>query len=231
MVTGKNRANSSNNLFAKRKLCINSTSYHNWLRKTFTRTIISIILIMLVLIIQMLNFQAPKNALNFVEEKLEHNASPNTYIAGAKKLYAHVKLFGGKALEAMKLEGKVENKFILPVDGNIISYFNENIGETSNVSKGLIFSSDTGKNIYSVDDGVIIDIGSNKFIGNYIIIKHKGELLSVYKYLDTNHVELNQRVEKGQVIGTSSEKLLLEVWYRNEAVDPIKYIDLSMKQL
>jgi len=224
MVTGKNRANSSNNLFVKRKLCINSTSYHNWLRKTFTRTIISIILIMLVLIIQMLNFQAPKNALNFVEEKLEHNASLNTYIAGTKKLYAHVKLFGGKALETMKLEGKVENKFILPVDGKIISYFNENIGETSNVSKGLIFSSDTGKNIYSVDDGVIIDIGSNKFISNYIIIKHKGELLSVYKYLDTNHVELNQRVEKGQVIGTS-------VWYRNEAVDPIKYIDLSMKQL
>lgn len=231
MVTGKNRANHFNNLSAKRKLWINSKSYNNWLRKTLIRTIISIILIMLILIIQMSNFQSPKNALNFIEEKLEDNVSLNTYIAGTKKLYAHVKLFGDKTLEAMKLEGKVENKFILPVDGEIISYFNENIGETSNVSKGLIFSSDTGENIYSVDDGVIIDIGSNKFIGNYIIIKHKGELLSVYKYLDANHVKLNQRVEKGQVIGTSSEKLLLEVWYRNEAIDPIKYIDLSMKQL
>lgn len=231
MVTRKNNVNSFNNAFAKRRHSINSKNSPNWIRKTIIRTIISVTLLMIVLIIQMLNFQSPKNALNFMKEKLEYNASIETYITEAKKLPNYVMSIGDKALAVIKIEDNLENRFILPVDGEIATYFNENIGETSNISNGLIFSTNSGDSIYSVDNGVVIDIGSNKSIGNYIIIKHKGELLSVYKYVGTNHVELNQRIEKGQVVGASSEKLLLEVWYQNQAVDPIKYINFTSKQL
>jgi len=231
MVTRKNKANYFSNSLAKRKLSINSNNYQNWFRKTFIKTIISATLLLVVVIIQMLNFQSPKNALHFIKGKLEYNTSIEMNIAQVKKLPNYVMSVGDKALEVMKIEGDLQNRFILPVDGKIVTYFDENIDETSSVSNGLIFSSDIGENIYSVDDGVIIDIGSNKSIGNYLIIKHKGELLSVYKYVEANNVVLNQRVEKGQVIGTSSGKLLLEIWHKNEAIDPSKYINLSTRQL
>lgn len=231
MVTRKNRVNSFNNVFHKRKLSIHSKTYHNWLKRTFVRTVISVILLMLVLLIQMLNFESPKKALNYVETKLEYNADIRTYLVEAKKLSSYIAVFGDKAIGAIKIEDRLDKRFLPPVDGKIITYFDENIGETQNTSKGLIFASVEGSDIYSVDNGVIIDVGSNKSIGNYIIIKHKGELLSVYKYVGTNYVEINQKVEQGQVIGTSSEKLLLEVWYRNEPIDPIKYMNVSIQQL
>lgn len=231
MVTRKNRMNSWNKLFKKGIINISRKDFELWLRKTGIRSIISAVVLGLVLIIQMLNFEPPKAALNYIEAKLEYNASLNDYIAEARKFTGHIAALGDRALEAMKIENKMESRFILPTDGKILTYFNENIGETSNISKGIIFSSDQGENIYAIDSGVVIDMGSNKSIGNYVIIKHRGEFLSVYKYLESNVVEINQRVEKGQIIGTGSEKLLLEVWHRNEAIDPIQYMDLSAMQL
>lgn len=230
MIAKKNKIKSMKNTFRRGSL-INIKNYESWLIKTFIRTIISAVLIMIVIIIQILNFQTPKKALNYVTEKLEYSASIETYIAGFKKLPSYITSVSNKALEAVKVEENLGKRFLSPVSGDIVAYFNENIGQTSNVSKGLLFSSEVGKNILSVDDGVVIETGSNKSIGNYIIIKHKGELLSVYKYVGGSKVELNQRVEKGQVIGISGEKLLLEVWYRNEPIDPIQYMDLSVQGL
>ncbi len=231
MVTGKNRSNSFNNLYSKRRSSSNQQTFNDWIKKTFIRTVISVTLLIIVLIIQLLNFKSSNQTLELIKLKLEHKVSINTYIEEAKQIPGYIMTFGNKAVEAIKVEDKLKNKFILPTNAEITTYFDENIGDTLNVSKGLIFSTNSGDPIYSIDDGVVIDIGSNKSIGNYIIIKHKGELLSVYKYLSNNQAELNQRIEKGQIIGDSSEKLLLEVWYRNEPIDPMQYIDTSMEQL
>ncbi len=231
MITGKNRSNSFNNLIMKRKSYNNSNKLNNWISRTVIRIAASVIIVGLVMVIQILDFKPTNTALEYVKYNISHESNITNYIKEVKKIPTYVASIGNKAVEAIKIEDELEQNFVPPVYGEISAYFNENIGNTSNVSKGIIFDTNEGEDIYSIDDGVIIDIGSNKAVGNYIIIKHKGELVSVYKYVGYNYLELNERVEKGQIIGSTSEKLLLEIWNRDEPTDPIKYINFSTKQL
>lgn len=231
MITGKNKSNSFNNLIMKRKSYNNSNKVNKWIRITIIRIGASVIIVGLAMVIQILDFKPTNTALEYVKYNINQEANITNYIKEVEKIPTYVASIGNKAVEAIKMEDELERNFVSPVYGEVSTYFNENIGNTSNVSKGIIFDTTEGKDIYSVGDGVIIDIGSNKAVGNYIIIKHKGELVSVYKYVGDNYLELNERVEKGQKIGSTTEKLLLEIWNRNEPTDPIKYINFSTKQL
>lgn len=228
MIMQKNRRNLFGSIFKRKKTFIGALDYTNWLKKTVIRILISAILLAIVATIQTLNFKQPKRMLNFMETKLESDFNAKACLMGAKKLPVYIHALGEKAITTMRIDHKSDKRFILPVDGEIVTYFDEKIGGTSNISKGLIFTGEIGQDIYSVDDGIIIDAGSNKSIGNYMIIKHKGELLSVYKYVGTNHMNINQKVGQGQTIGASSGRLLLEVWYRNEPVDPVDYINIDV---
>lgn len=229
MIARKNKGKYFNNILGNRKTLFRN--YEDWLNKMWIRLITVILISASIFLIKALKFDAPKNAINFLKEKLEYSYGMEDYIANIKGIPEYIKRLGNKTIEAMKTEDKLAERFIMPIDGEIITYFNEAIGSTEYKANGMIFASEIGTNIYSVDDGVVIEVGSNKAIGNYIIIKHKGELLSVYKYLGENNVNMNQSVDRGQKIGTSTERFLLEVWYRNEAIDPIQYMNLSTKQL
>lgn len=231
MITQKSRVGFFNSLLKKVNTLISRKNYSHLLKKTIIRIVISLVFLTILGVVQILNFQQPKKILSLLQTKLESEVKIESYFTQIKKLPNYIYIFGDKAKTAMKIEDKLEKKLILPIDGEITTYFNEKIHGTSATSKGLVFTSNPGENIYSIDEGVIIDIGSNKSIGNYIIIKHKGELLSAYKYLASTSVNINQRVEQGQLIGVSSEKLLLEVWYGNKPMDPMKYINISTQQL
>ncbi|HZX21827.1 MAG TPA: M23 family metallopeptidase [Clostridia bacterium] len=228
MIMQKNRVNLFGSTFRKRNARINTKNYNDWLKKTIIRTIVSTVLLITIIMVQALNFEQPKKILNYIEAKLESSPDIGAYLSGVKKMPGYIFTFGNKVITTMKIEHKSDKRFISPIDGEITTYFNEEIDAASGISRGLIFTGDVGQDIYSVDDGVVIDAGSDKSIGNYIIIKHKGELLSVYKYVGVNHMDINKRVRQGQVIGTFSGKLLLEVWYRNEPADPAKYIDINI---
>lgn len=229
MIVRKNKGKYFNNILGSRKTLF--WNYEDWLNRIWIRLIAVILISASIFLVKALKFEAPKNAINFLKEKLEYNYGLEDYIANIRGIPKYIKRLGNKTIEAMKTEDKLAERFIMPIDGEIITYFNETIGATEYKANGMIFTSEIGTNIYSVDDGVVIEVGSNKAIGNYIIIKHKGELLSVYKYLGENNVNMNQSVNRGQKIGTSTERFLLEVWYRNEAIDPIQYMNLSTKQL
>lgn len=231
MITKNRRIQYFNKSSVKKRVLIDRKSFDFWARKTVIRSVVSAIFILLIISAHLLNIGKSRAIINYIDEQLEYEANIEVYMSDLKDIYNHITLSGQKALEAVLIEDKLEKGFVVPVDGEIVTYFNENIGNTTNTSNGLIFSSDFGDEIRAVDDGVVIDVGSNKAIENYIIIKHKGELLSVYKYLETSYVTLNERVDKGQVIGESSDKLLLEVWYKKEPIDPVKYINLNIEQL
>ncbi len=227
MLTQRNRRGLFNSTFGRKNISGSTRNYNAWFRKTVIRTIISIILLVIIITIQISNFEQSKRMLDFIKIKLESEFDIKACLAEAKKLPGYISTFGEKVVTVMKMEHKPAKKFIPPIDGKVITRFNEQIEGTSSVSRGLIYTGDEGLDIYSVGNGVVINVGSNKLVGNYIIVKHKGELLSVYKLMGTNDVSVNQKVEQGQVIGTSSGKLLLEIWYRNEPVDPIIYMDMK----
>lgn len=228
MLVQKNK----NRLFNNRaKRSLGHIRYGRWLKKTLIRIVIVGFLLLLVLGIRGLNFSGPKEALDFIKLNLEAEADIDLYLDQAKKLSAYISIFNERAIEAIKMEDRLNRNFIFPIEGEISTYYNQDIEGGAMKSKGLIFTSPPGENIRAVDDGVVIDAGSNKSVGNYIIIKHSGEVLSVYKYMEGEEVNINEVVERGQVIGRSSGRLLLEVWHRNQAVDPLHYINGSGQQL
>lgn len=231
MIMQRNKNKLFNNVFNKKGMLFDIKMYKSWLRKTFIRIIIVSILLITISTIKILNLHGPNQAVDFIQSRLESETSTELYLAQGKKILGYISAFYHKAIEAIKMEDKLNKNFIMPIDGEIVTYFNEKIGQTSDTLKGLLFRSHIGGDIYAIDEGVVIEAGSNKSVGNYIIIKHRGELLSVYKYVSANHVNINDSVSQGQVIGISSDKLLLEIWHRNEPIDPLQYIDTSTQQL
>lgn len=228
MIMRGNRGNLFGKTSKRKNIFAGAVSYDNWFKKTVIRTVISAVLLIMILLVQALNFEPPKKMLSFIETRLESHFDIKAFLAKAKKMPGYISTFRDKAVAVMKMEHGPNKRLEIPIDGKITTYFGEEIDGTSNISRGLIFAGDIGRDIYSVDAGVVIDVGSNKSIGNYVIIKHKGELLSVYKYVGTNNTNINQRVERGQAIGTSSDKLLLEIWYRNKPINPIKHMDINI---
>jgi len=55
--------------------------------------------------------------------------------------------------------------------------------------------------VISTAKGIVIEIGYNKILGNFVIINHGDEFETLYGHLDKVNIALNQEVDKAQVIG------------------------------
>ncbi|MCK9267502.1 MAG: hypothetical protein M0P14_02170, partial [Alkaliphilus sp.] len=64
MITRRSSRGLSNSAFKKGNTFINIKNYDNWLKKTIIKTIISVFLLMIVMIVKISNFQQPKKILN-----------------------------------------------------------------------------------------------------------------------------------------------------------------------
>lgn len=69
--------------------------------------------------------------------------------------------------------------------------------------KGIDFAAPTGTPIYAAGDGVIERIGRNGGYGNYIRIRHNGQLHTAYAHMSrfANGMGSGKRVRQGEVIG------------------------------
>lgn len=195
--------------------------FNSWLKRTTIRFIVCIFIFIIVFIMKAINIDATNHILDVVQDKLNEEFN---YIQGynkVKEFAGRVSTFGEKAFAVFNIKGVETYPFIMPMEGTI---------DVAN-SKKIIIKGEEGQDILAAGEGVVIKTGSNKSFGTYIIIKHKGELLSVYKYAQNSKVQVNQKVVKGEVIGTSSSKLQFEVWYRNKSEDPMKYIENNVSSL
>lgn len=86
--------------------------------------------------------------------------------------------------------------------------------------------------VMSVLEGTVIFDGWNDESGYTIVIQHDGEILSVYKHNQKLLKKTGDRVSAGTsiaLVGGSPETgdhLHFELWFKGEAVDPTKYINL-----
>ena len=90
-----------------------------------------------------------------------------------------------------------------------------------------------GQDVYAVSDGeVIYSDDSLKGYGNIIMIKHSGDLISIYGSNSINRVQVGDRVNRGQLIASvgqlannSSNGLYFEVRYNGKTEDPFHYLN------
>jgi LysM repeat protein len=97
----------------------------------------------------------------------------------------------GKFVSALKKIGEM----IIPVSGL-------NWGKKHS-NNGTDIAAQCGQEVFAANDGVVIESsdGWNGGYGNYIIIRHRNGIYTLYGHLSLRVVEIGEKVVKGQLIG------------------------------
>ncbi len=124
-----------------------------------------------------------------------------------------------------------ENKtlFLWPVQGKIISYFGDEIGNKKN--KGIEIQINRGTPIYASAKGKVTFSSYIKGYGKTIIIRHFNDISTVYANLSRISVKEGEYVKKGQIIGNAGNSLYkgknifhFEVRKGYKAQNPLVYL-------
>ncbi|MCR5763736.1 MAG: M23 family metallopeptidase [Treponema sp.] len=99
--------------------------------------------------------------------------------------------------------------------------------------KGIDMAAPTGTPVMACKGGTVQYVGRNDYVyGNYIIIKHDGDITSKYAHLSDIKVSAGQAVSKGTVIGkvgttglATGPHLHFEIQLKGEAENPQKYLN------
>jgi len=122
-------------------------------------------------------------------------------------------------------------KLLFPVPGGVVySYFGK---REDQFHEGIDISAKEGTPIYAVEDGRVV-YGDDRIrgYGYMIVIKHAGNLSTVYAHNRINLVKEGEFVRRGDKIAevgstgrTTGPHLHFEVRIGKEAVDPLKYLE------
>lgn len=100
---------------------------------------------------------------------------------------------------------------------------------------GIDIAAKHGSIIKTIASGFVTFSGRKRAYGNVIDIHHSDSLKSRYAHLDTIRVKKGEVVRKGDIIATMGQTgratgshLHLEVWEKNQPVNPKSYIDTAL---
>jgi len=100
---------------------------------------------------------------------------------------------------------------------------------------GIDIAAKHGSKIQAIASGFVTFSGRKGAYGNLIDIHHSDNLKSRYAHLDTINVKKGQVVRKGDIIATmgktgraTGSHLHLEIWKKNQPVNPEAYIDTAL---
>lgn len=130
---------------------------------------------------------------------------------------------------SMQVSSASKGTFDWPLRGDLLKKFGQ---KSSGPSKGLEIAGRRGQEIRSAGAGrVIYSDDKIRGYGNLIILKHEGNLFTVYGYNEQNLVKSGAAVRKGDAIarvgvppGGGAPRLYFEVRRGKQAVDPLFYL-------
>jgi murein DD-endopeptidase MepM/ murein hydrolase activator NlpD len=129
--------------------------------------------------------------------------------------------------------------FAWPIAGDGLSHISSSFGLRDlkemginkngyNMHEGIDIVSDRGTPIIATANGIVTETGQNFTFGKYVIIKHEYEFETKYCHLDSIVVLKNQKVNRGQKIGTlgntgdtTGPHLHYEIKQRGVYIDPL----------
>ena len=115
-----------------------------------------------------------------------------------------------------------------PVAGKVIGEFAEGGGKESN--KGIDLAGRMGEPVQAAAAGKVTYVGSLRGYGDFLVIRHNSDYISVYAHASKILVKKDQVVSKGQKIaevGSSDAdqpKLHFEIRQQSRPVDPLKLL-------
>ena len=136
------------------------------------------------------------------------------------------------SLEKKNISG-TKNTFVIPIKGKIISEYNPNSEKRKN--QGIDFKVLPGSSVFAAASGSVALITDNtENFGKIVLIRHDNNFISIYGRVANVIVKKNDRVKKGQKIGSMSEKikddkdqiiLHFELRQGTKSVDPENYFE------
>ena len=116
-----------------------------------------------------------------------------------------------------------------PLSGRVIAKFDEKVDGSS--SKGIDVAAKEGDPVLAAADGVVFYVGSAlRGYGNLVILKHSGDLTSVYAHNRKVLVSKDQPVKRGEAVaeagktGTTSPRLHFEIRRDGRPLDPQQFL-------
>ncbi|MCF2945988.1 peptidoglycan DD-metalloendopeptidase family protein [Paenibacillus tarimensis] len=98
---------------------------------------------------------------------------------------------------------------------------------------GIDIAGSTGDAVFAAADGTVTESGYDSGKGNYIIIKHRRGLQTVYMHLSQREAKEGESVVRGEKIGllgstgrSTGPHLHFEIMQHDEPVNPLKYLRL-----
>jgi murein DD-endopeptidase MepM/ murein hydrolase activator NlpD len=114
-------------------------------------------------------------------------------------------------------------RLAMPVQGRVIRTY------TAGRNEGIGIAASAGTAVHAAADGTVAAITQDTDQVPIIVIRHDGNLLTVYANLDNIQVERNARVQRGDTIATvraaSPSFLHFEVREGFESVDPMPFLE------
>ncbi len=150
----------------------------------------------------------------------------------------------GKGTQFFRASGESARKGLMktPVDGaRLTSGFGMRFHPLlsySRMHQGVDFGAPHGSPIYAAAGGKVAFAGRHGGHGNYLQLRHTGELVTGYAHLSRFAVRAGQQVAQGQVVGyvgstglSTGPHLHYEVWLRGRPVNPVQLKFIGGTQL
>jgi len=104
-----------------------------------------------------------------------------------------------------------------PVDGEImVTYAKDSLVYSETLKEyrthlAYDFPGSLGQSVYAAAGGEVVEAGSDKLLGEYVVIRHSDRFQTAYYCLESYNVDEGDEVEAGDVIGAIGESSLIEV--------------------
>lgn len=140
----------------------------------------------------------------------------------------------GAALSSFELRKAIGELFIYPIHGRLTSpfgYRKDPFTGAKSFHTGIDLAAPTGTPIKATLDGKVVETGSNRIFGNYVIISHDRGYQSLYGHMHTISAKRGQYVNQGTVIGTvgntgysTGSHLHLSIYKNGNMIDPFSVL-------
>ena len=130
--------------------------------------------------------------------------------------------------------------FTTPVKGRITSKFGPRIDpftkKAGGYHRGIDIAAPTGTEIHAAKDGVVHDSAYNSSFGNFMILKHEGNVYTYYCHQSKTKSPKGSQVKSGETIGfvgrtgvATGPHLHFEVRLGGDPKDPLQYVQPQAK--
>jgi lipoprotein NlpD len=130
--------------------------------------------------------------------------------------------------DALDPHESAETGLIWPLNGVINSTFGP---RGASFHDGIDISAPEGTPIFAIERGEVIYSDQLRGYGNIVIIRHSGDMMSVYAHNQVNLVRVGEQIDRGAVIGkvgstgrVTGPHLHFEIRKNNAVRDPLRYL-------